>query len=191
MNTKIFRYVLWSSFFICCSQINAAPLNESTEQWPTYIYTNINLEMQLPPWKVDVDDQGRRWSLFAYPLVENPTADSQYRITISVIKLTEKQHIRIYPKTSTNSSEWMNLQHLQTSQMTNDFLIYARRDVFGSNGFAYFCTARIKKIPNTESNIIYTTSGGDGKLTADVLRILDSVKVVATNTTSNSSSSNN
>jgi len=185
MNAKIFTALLFGFFLLgCCSLSNANPPNEQNGGWQTNTYPKIGLRMQLPHWKVDVDDQQMRWFLFAYPLVENPNDDAQYRVVISVLKLPEKEHLRIYPKSGTNSSNWINSQHLQTSQMTNAFWIYARKDVFGSNGFAYNCTAHIKRIPNPKPDAIQNIGGEEGKLAADLQRILDSIEVLPTNSLS-------
>jgi hypothetical protein len=94
-------------------------VQKTNDRWETNTYSQIGLKLQFPSsWKADVDDQGRRWSLLAYPLVENPVSDVQYRIVISAVKLPEEEHLRIYPK-GTNSENWMISQHLQTGQMTN------------------------------------------------------------------------
>jgi hypothetical protein len=100
---------------------------------------------------------------------------------ISAIKLPEEEHLRIYPKPGTNSTGWMNSQHLQTSQMTNAFWIYSRRDVFGSNGFAYFCEGCIKRDANLKPKDVHRLDGDEEKLTIEVRKILDSVEVLPTN----------
>jgi hypothetical protein len=135
---------------------------------------------------LDIDDQNREWFLFAYPLVKNPNDDAQYRVVISALKLPEKEHLRIYPKAGASSSDWMNSQHLQTSQFTNAFGIYIRRDVFGTNGFAYYCSGRVKRIPNPKPDAVQQVGGEEGKLVADLRRILDSIEVLPTNSLSQS-----
>jgi hypothetical protein len=182
MNTKTLIVVLSGSFLLGCSSLsNAAPSSEQYGEWQMHTYPNIGLRMLLPRWKVDIDDQERRWSLFAYPIVENPAADVQYRVVVSIVKLTNEQHLRIYPKAGTNTFEWMNSQHMQTSCMTNDFWIYARKDVFGSNGFAYYCSGRIRRISNPKPETIQQVGGDEGKLIVDAQRILDSIQVLLTN----------
>jgi hypothetical protein len=108
--------------------------------------------------------------------VKDPSADVQYRFLITIAKFTQEQHLRVFPKAGPNSSEWMNSQHLQTSFMTNAVWIYARRDVFASNGFAYKCSGRIKRISSSETNAIQQFGGEDGELVADLQRILDSIE---------------
>jgi hypothetical protein len=104
--------IFLTTFLTLASLLNCL----GNDGWETNTYPQIGLKLQFPTsWKVDVGDQGRRWDLFAYPLVENPITDEQYRIVISAIKLPEKEHLRIYPK-GTNSTNWMISQHLLTSQ---------------------------------------------------------------------------
>jgi len=152
----------------------------ANDGWETNTYPQIGLKLQFPSsWKADVSDQGRRWDLFAYPLVKNPVTDVQYRIVISAIKLPEKEHLRIYPK-ETNSENWMISQHLQTSQKTNEVWIYFRRDIFG-NGFGYVCSGRIKRIQNRKSEDLKSVGGDECQITAEARHILDSVEILSTN----------
>ena len=182
MKARIFIVLLFGVLILGSHLLsNADPVNKLNQVWQTNTYPEIGLRIQLPNWKVDIDDQKRRWFLFAYPLVENPNDDAQYRVVISVLKLPENEHLKIYPKGGTNSSDWMNSQHLQTSQMTNAFWIYARKDIFGPNGFAYNCTAHIRRIPNTEPDAIKKIGGEEGKLAVDLQRILNSIEVLPTN----------
>jgi len=183
MNAKSLFLItfLTLSFFLTGSAEDAVSVQKTNEDWQVHTYPRIGLKIKLPNWKTDIEDQGRRWSLFAYPLVENPVDDVQYRVVISAIKLPEKEHLRIYPKPATNSPEWMNSQHLQTGQMTNAFWIYSRRDVFGSNGFAYFCEGRIKRDANLKPKDIHQLDGDEDKLAIEVRKILDSIEVLAAN----------
>ena len=183
MNTKpIFLIAfLMLCLFLSTLAEDVASVQKTNEEWQAHTYPQIGLKIQLPNWKTDIEDQGRRWSLLTYPLVENPVTDVQYRVVISAIKLPEEEHLRIYPKPGTNSTDWMNSQHLQTGQMTNAFWIYSRRDVFGSNGFAYFCEGRIKRDANLKPKDVYRLDGDEEKLTIEVRKILDSVEVLSTN----------
>lgn len=182
MNTKLLTITLAVFFAWICSPVSyAAPGSEETGEWPTNIYAKIGLKIQLPHWRADIDDQEKMWSLMAYPLVENPAADTQYRVVISVFKLTEKQHLRLNPKPGTNSFDWMNSQHLQTGQMTNALWIFFRRDVFRSNGFAYKCVGRVKRVSDTKLSALQQAGGNEEKLAVDVQRILDSIEELPTN----------
>jgi hypothetical protein len=156
-------------------------VQKANDEWHTYTYPKIGLKMQLPNWKPDIEDQGRRWSLLAYPLVENPVTDVQYRVVISTVKLPEEEFLRLYGKPSTNISNWVTSAHLQTSQMTNAFWIYSRRDVFGSNGFAYFCEGRIKRDANMKPKNVHRLDGNEEKLAIEVRKVLDSIEVLSTN----------
>lgn len=147
----------------------------------THAYPQIGLQLQLPDWKADIDDQTRMWLLLGYPLVENPVTDVQYRVVISARRCTTEQHLRWYPTSSTNAYEWINLQHLQTSQMTNSFWIYSRRDVFGSNGFAYFCEGQIKRDAHLKPKDVNHLDEDEKKLAVEVRQILDSVEIFSTN----------
>ena len=167
--------------FICSSAKDGVSVQNTNEEWQAHAYPKIGLKIQLPNWKADIEDQGRRWSLLAYPLVENPVTDVQYRIVISAIKLPEEERLRIYSKPGTNSTDWMNSQHLQTSQMTNAFWIYSRRDVFGSNGFAFFCEGSIKRDAKLKPKDIHRLDGDEEKLATEVRKILDSIEVLSTN----------
>ena len=167
--------------FVCSSAEDGMSVQEETEKWQPHSYPQIGLKIQLPNWKADIDDQKRMWLLLGCPLVENPVTDVQYRVVISARKCTEEQHLRWYPKSSTNTSEWINLQHLQTSQMTNAFWIYSRRDVFGSNGFAYFCEGRIKRNANLKPEDVQRLEGDEEKLAMEMRQILDSIEVISTN----------
>jgi hypothetical protein len=167
--------------FLTGSAEDAISLQKTNEAWQAHTYLRIGLKIKLPNWKTDVEDQGRRWSLLAYPLVENPVTDVQYRVVISAIKLPEEEHLRIYPKLNTDSTGWINSQHLQTSQMTNAFWIYSRRDVFGSNGFAYFCEGSIKRDANLKPKDVRQLDGDEENLAIEVRRVLDSIEVLTTN----------
>jgi hypothetical protein len=157
------------------------PIQKANEEWEAQTYPHIGLKLQLPHWKVDVEDQSRMWSLLGYPLVANPAADVQYRVTISVNKLTDEQYRRLFRKAGTNVSDWANSEHLQTSQMTNAFWIYSRRDICGTNGFAYTCTGRIKRIQNRKPEDLNIAGGNEQMLALEVRRILDSIEVISTN----------
>jgi hypothetical protein len=177
--------IFLTTFLSLASLLNALAgdgisVQKTGDRWQTNTYSQIRLKLQFPlSWKADVDDQGRRWDLLAYPLVENPVTDVQYRIVISVIKLPEKEHLRIYSK-GTNSENWMVSQHLQTSQMTNELWIYTRRDIFG-NGFGYFCSGRIKRIQNRKPEDIKSVEGNEEQLAAEVRRVLNSIEILSTN----------
>ncbi|MGA2240756.1 MAG: hypothetical protein ABSH11_01780 [Verrucomicrobiota bacterium] len=183
MNAKSLFLIafLTLSLFLTGSAEDAVSVQKTNEEWQAHTYPRIGLKIKLPNWKTDIEDQGRRWSLLAYPLVESPITDVQYRIVISAIKLPEEEHLRIYPKPGTNSTDWMNSQHLQTSQMTNAFWIYSRRDVFGSNGFAYFCEGSIKRDANLKPKDVHQLDGDEEKLAIEVRKILDSIEVLSTN----------
>lgn len=159
----------------------ADSMSEDSGKWQTHVYPKIGLKIQLPQWKAEIDDQDKMWLLLAYPLVENPAADVQYRVKVSVYRLTAEQHRRLYP--TGDSSGWMNSQHLQTSEMTNAMWIYARQDVFGSNGFAYCCSGRVKRIPVLKSGV-QPVGGPEEKLATDLHQILDSIEVLSTNSIS-------
>jgi hypothetical protein len=66
--------------------------------------------------------------------------------------------------------------------MTNAFWIYSRRDVFASNGFAYFCEGSIKRDAKLKPKDIHRLDGDEEKLTVEVRKILDSIEVLSTNT---------
>jgi len=154
---------------------------KASDGWLAHAYPQIGLQLHLPDWKADIDDQKRMWLLLGYPLVENPVTDVQYRVVISARRCTTEQHLRWYPKSSTNTSEWMNLQHMQTSQMTNAFWIYSRRDVFGSNGFAYFCEGTIKRDAHLKPKDVNRLDADEEKLATEVRAILDSIEILSTN----------
>ena len=159
------------------------PSAKTNEEWQVHIYPEIGLKIQLPHWKADIEDHSRMWSLLAYPLVENPAADVQYRVVISANKYTERQYVRLIRNYATNSSDWSEQEHLRTSQMTNAFGIHARRDVWCPGGFSYPCTARIKRIQNRKPEDLERYGGSEEKLAAEVRRVLDSIVVISTNST--------
>jgi len=168
--------IFLTTFLTLASLLNCL----GNDGWETNTYPQIGLKLQFPTsWKVDVGDQGRRWDLFAYPLVENPITDEQYRIVISAIKLPEKEHLRIYPK-GTNSTNWMISQHLLTSQMTNAFWIYTRRDIFG-NGFGYVCAGRVKRDAHLKPKDVNHLDENEGKFATEVRKVLDSIEILSTN----------
>jgi hypothetical protein len=177
--------IFLTAFLIFASLLNGLAddgisVQKASDGWKTNTYSQIGLKLQFPSsWKADVDDQGRRWSLLAYPLVENPVTDVQYRIVISVVKLPEEEHLRIYPK-GTNSENWMISQHLRTGQMTNEFWIYTRRDIFG-NGFGYFCSGRIKRDAHLKPKDVNRLDEDEEKLAIEVRQILDSIEILSTN----------
>jgi hypothetical protein len=158
-------------------------LGKTNEEWQAKTYPEIGLKIRLPHWKADIEDHGRTWSLLAYPLVENPVTDVQYRVEITANKYTESQYLRLIRNYDTNSSDWSNSEHLHTSQMTNAFWIYARRDIWCPGGFSYPCTGRIKRIQNGKPEDFERFGGSEEKLAGEVRRVLDSIEVVRVNST--------
>ena len=71
-------------------------------------------------------------------------------------------------------------QHLLTSQMTNAFWIYTRRDIFG-NGFGYFCDGRIKRDAHLKPKDVNRLDEDERKLATEVQQILDSIEILSTN----------
>ena len=165
--------------FVCGWAEDGVSVQKESGGWQPHPYPKMGLKIQVPDWKADIKDQNQIWSLFAYPLVENPVSDVQYRVAISAQKLTEEQYLRYYREPGSNSLDWINSEHLQTSQMTNDWWILSRRDVFGSNGFAYRFKGHIKRIPKPKDT--ERVGGEDEKLAAQVRRILESIEVLSTN----------
>ncbi len=183
VNTKSVFLIVLLAFVSLFNDFAKAdlPLQKTGDGWKSY--PQIGLQLQLPDLKADIDDQNRMWSFWGY--VANPVADVQYRVVISAHKCTTEQHLRWYPKSGTNANEWMNLQHLQTSQMTNAFWIYSRRDVFGPNGFAYFCEGRIKRDAHFKPKDVNHLDAEEEKLAEEVRAILDSIKILSTNSAAN------
>jgi hypothetical protein len=183
MNTKLslLTAFLTLCLFLCSSAKDGVSVQKTNEEWQAYTYPKIGLKIQIPNWKTDIEDQGRMWSLLAYPLVENPVTDVQYRVVISAVKLPEEEFLRLYGKPSTNISSWATSAHLLTSQMTNTFWIYTRRDVCGSNGFVYGCIGKIKRIKDRKPDDLERVGGIDEKIAVEVRRVLDSIEVLSTN----------
>jgi hypothetical protein len=184
MNTKsFFLTALLALSLSVCGSADEGTAARTNEEWQVHTYPEIGLKIRLPHWKAEIEDHGRMWSLMAYPLVENPAADVQYRVVISANKYTESQYLRLISNYATNSSDWSNQEHLQTSQMTNAFWIYTRRDVWYPGGFSYPCTARIKRIQNRKPEDLERFGGSEEKLAAEIRRVLDSIEVVPANST--------
>jgi hypothetical protein len=183
MNTKTSLLIAFLTLclFLCSSAKDGVFVQNTNEGWQAHTYPKIGLKMQLPNWKTDIEDQGRMWSLLAYPLVENPVTDVQYRVVISAVKLPDEEFLRLYRKPGTNISTWATSAHLQTSQMTNTFWIYSRRDVCGSNGFTYGCIGKIKRIKDRKPEDLEGVGGNDEKIAVEVQRVLDSIEVLSTN----------
>jgi hypothetical protein len=184
MNTKtLFLVTLWMLRLWTRGQAgDGIPITGKTnEEWQVHIYPEIGLKMRLPRWEAEVSDHSQTWSLAAYALVEDPAADVQYRVLISANRYTESQYLRLIRNCSTNSSNWSNCEHLLTSQMTNAFWIYSRRDIWRPGGFSYPCTGRIKRIQNGKPIVDERFGGSEGKLADEVRQILDSIEVLSTN----------
>jgi hypothetical protein len=79
MNTKpsFLTAFLTLCLFLSGSAEDVASVQKTNEEWQAHPYPQIGLKIQLPNWKTDIEDQGRRWSLLTYPLVENPVTDVQ------------------------------------------------------------------------------------------------------------------
>ena len=116
-------------------------------------------------------------------LVEDPATDFQYRVVVSAYKYTENQYLSLIRNYTTNSADWSGLEHLQTSQMTNAFWIFTRRDVYSPGGFSYACSARIKRIQARKTEDLGRFGGSEEKLAAEVRRVLDSIVVFSANST--------
>src|SRR4051812_46306904 len=185
MNTKAAFLTAMAALSLASrsSAADAISVSGTNEQWQVHTYPEIGLKMRLPSWKADIEDQGRRWSLFAYPLVQNPVADVQYRVMITANKYTESQYLRLVRNYATNSSDWSEQEHLQTSQTTNAFWIYIRRDVWCSGGFSYPCSGRIKRDPHLRPKDVNHLDEDETRLATEVRQILDSIEVLSTNAT--------
>jgi len=180
-NVCFLAVLLTLCFHTSSPALDQPPAPKTNEQWQVHIYPKIGLKIRLPNWKPEIEDQDRMWCLLAYPLVENPTADVQYRVMISANKYTESQYLRLIRNYATNSSDWLGSEHLQTSQMTNAFWSYTRRDVYRAGGFSYPCTGRIKRIQVRKTEDLARFGGNEEQLAAEVRRILDSIEVISTN----------
>jgi hypothetical protein len=185
MNTKVsfLNALLALCLATWCIAEDRVSIGKTNEEWRVHTYPEIGLRIRLPDWKADTQDDGRSWSLLAYPLVENPVADVQYRVVISANKYTESQYLRLIRNYATNSADWSNQEHLQTSQMTNAFWIYIRRDIWCPGGFSYPCTGRIKRDAQLKPKDVNRLDADEEKLAAAVYRILDSIELVSTNAT--------
>jgi len=185
MNTKasFLTALLALSLAMSCLAEDGNSVGKTNEEWQVHTYPQIGLRIRLPNWKADIEDGDRLWSLLAYPLVKNPAADVQYRVVISANKYSESQYLRLIRNYATNSSEWSDKEHLQTSQMTNTFWIYTRRDVWCPGGFSYPCTGRIKRDAHLKPKDVNRLDEDEQKLAAEVRRILDSIQVISTNST--------
>src|SRR6266567_3165518 len=167
MNVNFLIALLTAMFsFACILSSNAESATEKRGEWQTHAYPKIGLKIDLPPWKLEIDDQDRRWTLLAFPLVENPASDVQYRVLVSAFKLTEQQYVRFYRTPGLKLSDWANSEHLQISQITNAFWIYTRRDVMGSNGFAYNFSGRVKRIAVPSPGAAQQAGGSEETLAA-------------------------
>jgi hypothetical protein len=171
------------SLAVSCLAEDGVSVGKTNEEWQVHTYPEIGLRLRLPHWKADIEDNGRLWSLLAYPLVENPVTDVQYRVVISANKYTESQYLRLIRNYATNSSDWSNQEHLQTSQMTNAFWIYIRRDVWCPGGFSYPCIGRIKRDAHLKPKDVSHLDEDEKKLATEVRQILDSIEVLSTNAT--------
>jgi hypothetical protein len=161
---------------------DAVQMQGTAERWQAYTYPKIGLKIQIPKWKADIEDGSLLWSFLGYPLVENPVADVQYRVVISAYKYTESQYLRVVRYYSTNNApDWSNSEHLQTSQMTNEFWIYSRRHIYRTNAACYSCTGRIKRDAHMKPRDVHRLDGEEAILAAEVRRVLDSIVVLSTN----------
>ena len=111
-------------------------------------FSKIGLEMPIPDWNADVREHDNLLTIFAFPLVDVPVVSDQYGVSIQIRKLAAKDHRRYYPVCDgiTNSYKWLNSQHLEASQNTdNPYWVYFRRDVFTTDGAAFFCHGQLKR----------------------------------------------
>jgi len=180
MTSKYFRLAMALILQCCCCFVSDAGPSKTNsnerQEWLTTIYPAIGLSIEHPNWIADIDDGTNEWSLLAYPLVASPVSDVQYRVNVAIYKYTKEQYDRIFKSYIQSTADWINSEHLGTVQMTNEHWIYVRRDLFGSNQFAYSCVGRIKRNSTNEQ-----VRENDQMLSADVRRILQSVvRVVAT-----------
>jgi hypothetical protein len=168
----------------CVSPTRSIPPRKGTGQWQTNVFSKIGLEIQIPDWNAEIDDLSNSWTLFAFPLVDVPVVSDQYGVTIQVRKLKENDHRSYYPKYdgSVDLGKWMNSQQLQATQNCNPYWVWSRRDVFGNNGWAYFCSGQVKRVGDQWEFDKTARVGGDYRnLVADMQRIFESIRVVETN----------
>src|SRR5580700_5606338 len=146
MSTKTFQFAMALLLQCCCSFVSDAgpskTINNDRQEWRTTIYPAIGLSIEHPNWIADIDDETNQWSLLAHPLVESPASEFQYRVKVAIYKYTKEQYNRIFKSYTQTPTDWINSEHLATVQMTNEQWIYVRRDLFGSNQFAYSCVGR-------------------------------------------------
>lgn len=145
-------------------------------EWQTNTYPKIGLQLKHRGWNADIEDQPKSWMMLAIPLVKNPEADVQYRLVVTIGKLSKEEHLRWFPKSGPGG--WANSQHLEMSFSTNEFWIYCRKDIFSTNGFAYTCVGRIKRDVHFKAKDPNHLDKDDEALKSDLSEVFNSIKVL-------------
>jgi hypothetical protein len=169
----------------CISSQKRAITPGNAEQWHTNNYPNIGLSIALPGWKAEIDDQNKSWTLFAFPLVDDPVASEQYGVAIQIRKMQAKDHLLYYPKfDGTNAGRfWVNYQHLNAEQESDPYWVTSRRDIFSQDGRAYYCIGNVKRVGDKWELGKEGRVGGDyHPLVQDTQKIFESIRVISSNT---------
>lgn len=154
------------------------PAHNRSREWEKVTYKQIGLAIELPNWNADIEDYSNLWVLLGFPLVDNPVAGTQYGISIQIRRMAEKSFrlSRAEDKSfKTDLQTWINLSHRVTSQQSDPYWIYIRRDIFCDDGFVYTIYAKIKRVGEKwEFNVKDRIE--DYKIIADeAKRVIDSI----------------
>lgn len=147
-------------------------------------YRKIGLVMEIPNWNAHIKEHDTIWTLFGFPLVDQPITDSQYCVTIQIDKQDEKSFRRYHPEVKTPGADletWISLSHPTTSLQSDPYWIYIRRDIFAEDGFVYRVKAKIKRVGDKwEFNV--KDRVGDYHIIADeAKRLIDSITPIKAN----------
>lgn len=149
-------YLLSAALMSGCASVNEPmiasaqpPTHSAAHNWEKIAYKKIGLAIEIPNWNADIEEHNNLWTLFGYPLVDNPITDTQYCVTIQIRKMAEKTFRLSLAEEKDQGKDlqtWINLSHRTTSRQADPYWIYIRRDIFTDDGFVYRVSAKIKRV---------------------------------------------
>ena len=123
--------------------------HDAHREWGQVTFKKIGLAIEVPNWNAEIEEHSNLWTLFGFPLVDNPTAGTQYCVTIQITKMAKKS-FRLSRSEVKDEKEdlqtWINLSHPTTSQQSDSYWIYIRRDIVTDGGYVYMVSAKIKRV---------------------------------------------
>jgi hypothetical protein len=154
---------------------------KTTSEWHKQVFSRIGLEIELPNWNAIINEQDTVLTIFAFPLVDNPVAGTQFGVVIQVRRMKVEDFRLSFEKhdDSRELQKWLGLEHLQADQNSNQYWVYSRKDIF-SDGCVYYCKGELKRVGEAwELDKVNRVGPNFGKTAGmEMQRIFESIHIV-------------